>query len=104
LVALANFLLSHLPLEFLNKAEDYDSSEESEEDKSCNDENDNPYNARTSRHTKEDKLEEHGLRFDCSVFESLADYAAYVAGSTLEAATLLCDDAFDIVVHWDGGR
>ncbi|KAF9291512.1 Histone deacetylase 8 [Mortierella alpina] len=29
---------------------------------------------------------------------------SYVAGSTIEAATLLAEDAFDIVMHWDGGR
>ncbi|KAF9425409.1 Histone deacetylase 8 [Podila epigama] len=51
-----------------------------------------------------DKLEEYGLLYDCSVFEGIAAYAEYVAGSTIEAATLLCDDAFDIVIHWDGGR
>ncbi|KAG0291623.1 Histone deacetylase 8 [Linnemannia gamsii] len=91
-------------IEFLNKAESYDSGEDSDEDNGSNDESDNPHNTRTSTHTKEDKLEDYGLRFDCSVFEGLADYAAYVAGSTLEAATLLCDDSFDITIHWDGGR
>ncbi|CAO3565041.1 unnamed protein product [Mortierella alpina] len=53
---------------------------------------------------KEDKLEEYGLLYDCAVFEGMARYAEYVAGSTIEAATLLAEDAFDIVMHWDGGR
>ncbi|KAG9060920.1 Histone deacetylase 8 [Linnemannia hyalina] len=91
-------------IEFLNKAEEYDSGEDSDEDNDSNDDNENPHATRASTHNKEDKLEVYGLRFDCSVFEGLADYAAYVAGSTLEAATLLCDDAFDIAIHWDGGR
>ncbi|KAG0071119.1 Histone deacetylase 8 [Linnemannia elongata] len=90
-------------IEFLNKAEEYDSGEDSDEDNVSNDDSENSHDTRTS-HNKEDKLEVYGLRFDCSVFEGLADYAAYVAGSTLQAATLLCDDAFDIVIHWDGGR
>ncbi|KAF9321852.1 hypothetical protein BG003_010876 [Podila horticola] len=51
-----------------------------------------------------DKLEEYGLRQDCSVFEGMASYAEYVAGSTIEAAALLAEDAFDVIVHWDGGR
>jgi len=55
-------------------------------------------------HTKQDRLEEYGLRYDCPVFEGIAQYAEFVAGSTIEAATLLNDDAFDIVIHWDGGR
>ncbi|KAF8942786.1 Histone deacetylase 8 [Haplosporangium gracile] len=91
-------------IDFLNKAEQYDSGEESDGDNGSNDESYNPHYTRASARNKEDKLEEYGLRFDCSVFEGLADYAAYVAGSSLEAATLLCDDAFDIVIHWDGGR
>ncbi|KAG0251007.1 Histone deacetylase 8 [Mortierella polycephala] len=56
------------------------------------------------RNIKEDRLEEYGLRYDCPVFEGIADYAELVAGSSMEAATLLSDDAFDMVVHWDGGR
>ncbi|KAK3808086.1 MAG: histone deacetylase 8 [Linnemannia elongata] len=91
-------------IEFLNKAEEYDSGEDSDEDNDRNDDSENSHGTRTSTHNKEDRLEAYGLRFDCSVFEGLADYAAYVAGSTLEAATLLCDDAFDIAIHWDGGR
>ncbi|KAG0274619.1 Histone deacetylase 8 [Linnemannia exigua] len=87
-------------IEFLNKAEDYDSGEGTED----NSDNEEDTTVTTRGHGKEDKLEEYGLRFDCSVFEGIADYTAYVAGSTLEAATLLCDDAFDIVIHWDGGR
>ncbi|KAF9379676.1 Histone deacetylase 8 [Podila verticillata] len=51
-----------------------------------------------------DNLEEYGFRQDCSVFEGMASYAEYVAGSTIEAAALLADDAFDVVIHWDGGR
>ncbi|KAF9130293.1 Histone deacetylase 8 [Mortierella sp. 14UC] len=86
-------------IEFLNKAEDYDSDQESGEDSDSEEKT-----TTTHGHNKEDKLEEYGLRFDCIVFEGLADYAAYVAGSTIEAATLLCDDVFDIVIHWDGGR
>ncbi|OAQ25261.1 histone deacetylase 8-like protein [Linnemannia elongata AG-77] len=91
-------------IEFLNKAEEYDSGEDSDEDNVSNDDSEHSHDTPTSTHNKEDKLEVYGLRFDCSVFEGLADYAAYVAGSTLQAATLLCDDAFDIVIHWDGGR
>ncbi|KAG0373887.1 Histone deacetylase 8 [Mortierella sp. AD032] len=87
-------------IEFLNKAEDYDSGEETDDSSDIEEDT----TVTTRAHGKEDKLEEYGLRFDCSVFEGIADYAAYVAGSTLEAATLLCDDAFDIVIHWDGGR
>ncbi|KAF9188712.1 Histone deacetylase 8 [Haplosporangium sp. Z 767] len=56
------------------------------------------------RNIKEDKLEEYGLRYDCPVFEGIADYAELVAGSSIKAATLLSDDAFDMVIHWDGGR
>ncbi|KAG0354961.1 Histone deacetylase 8 [Podila minutissima] len=51
-----------------------------------------------------DKLEEYGLQQDCSVFEGMASYAEHVAGSTIEAAALLAEDAFDVVIHWDGGR
>ncbi|KAF9902784.1 Histone deacetylase 8 [Linnemannia zychae] len=86
-------------IEFLDKAEEYDSDQESNE---SSDGEGDP--SATHGLNKEDKLEEYGLRFDCSVFEGLADYAAYVAGSTIEAATLLCNDAFDIAIHWDGGR
>ncbi|KAF9925436.1 Histone deacetylase 8 [Linnemannia zychae] len=85
-------------IDFLVKAEDYDSeidNEDSENDQTTHN---------TRQHRKKDRLEEYGLRFDCGVFEGLADYVAWVAGSTMEAATLLCDDAFDIVIHWDGGR
>jgi len=38
------------------------------------------------------------------VFEGMASYAEYVAGSTIEAAALLAEDVFDVVIHWDGGR
>ncbi|KAF9949228.1 Histone deacetylase 8, partial [Modicella reniformis] len=34
----------------------------------------------------------------------IAQYAQLVAGSTIESAALLNDDAFDVVIHWDGGR
>ncbi|KAG0254084.1 Histone deacetylase 8 [Actinomortierella ambigua] len=52
----------------------------------------------------EDKLEEYGLVYDCRVFEKLRDYAEYVAGSTIQAASVLTDDSFDVAIHWDGGR
>ncbi|KAF9159105.1 Histone deacetylase 8 [Actinomortierella ambigua] len=51
----------------------------------------------------EDKLEEYGLVYDCRVFEKLRDYAEYVAGSTIQAASVLTDDSFDVAIHWDGG-
>jgi acetoin utilization deacetylase AcuC-like enzyme len=54
--------------------------------------------------TDNDTLEEYGLVHDCSVFEGIGDYAEFVAGSTIQAAVLLNDDEFDIVLHWDGGR
>ncbi|KAG0054231.1 Histone deacetylase 8 [Gryganskiella cystojenkinii] len=54
--------------------------------------------------TDSDILEEYGLVHDCSVFEGIGDYTEFVAGSTIQAAKLLNDDAFDIVLHWDGGR
>jgi len=112
--------LAHLPTpllspEFLNKAEEYDSDQDSDEDSNDDDNNNNDNDGRGTKtkavhrmpagyKVKRDKLEEYGLRHDCSVFEGIADYAAWVAGSTIEAATLLGDDAFDIVIHWDGGR
>ncbi|GJJ71873.1 hypothetical protein EMPS_04230 [Entomortierella parvispora] len=54
----------------------------------------------TDSHT----LEEYGLVHDCSIFEGIGDYAEFVAGSTLQAATFLNENEFDIVIHWDGGR
>ena len=54
--------------------------------------------------TDSDSLEEYGLVHDCSVFEGIGAYVEFVAGSTIQAAMLLNDDAFDIVLHWDGGR
>ncbi|KAF9091174.1 Histone deacetylase 8 [Mortierella sp. AD031] len=83
-------------IEFLNSAEEYESGQDSGEDHDTDNDG--------QRGIKRDKLEEYGLRHDCSVFEGIADYAAWVAGSTIQAAALLCDDAFDIVIHWDGGR
>ncbi|KAG0229177.1 Phosphorylase b kinase regulatory subunit alpha, skeletal muscle isoform [Actinomortierella wolfii] len=50
-----------------------------------------------------EKLEEYGLVYDCPVFERMNDYVEYVAGSTIEAAGVLADDSFDVVIHWDGG-
>ncbi|KAG0228650.1 Phosphorylase b kinase regulatory subunit alpha, skeletal muscle isoform [Actinomortierella wolfii] len=50
-----------------------------------------------------EKLDEYGLVYDCPVFERMNDYVEYVAGSTIEAASVLADDLFDVVIHWDGG-
>ncbi|KAG0200774.1 Histone deacetylase 8 [Mortierella sp. GBA30] len=75
-----------------------------EEDSDPLDEEEQDENGDNRGRSKEDKLEEYGLQYDCAVFEGIADYAAYVAGSSIEAATLLNDDVFDIVIHWDGGR
>ncbi|KAF9973738.1 Histone deacetylase 8 [Actinomortierella ambigua] len=50
------------------------------------------------------KLREYGLVYDCRVFERLGDYVGYVAGSTIEAASVLADDLFDVAIHWDGGK
>ncbi|KAF9558607.1 Histone deacetylase 8 [Mortierella alpina] len=85
-------------IEFLISIEEETlSSEEAEED--LDEDGDS-----RRRESKEDKLEDYGLLYDCAVFESMAKYAEYVAGSSIEAATLLVEDAFDIVMHWDGGR
>ncbi|KAF9917604.1 Histone deacetylase 8 [Lobosporangium transversale] len=77
-------------IEFLQKVEENNASDENED---C-----------ITEDSRMDQLEEYGLRYDCSVFEGIAQYAELVAGSTIKAARLINDDAFDIVVHWDGGR
>ncbi|KAI8597886.1 hypothetical protein EDD21DRAFT_396391 [Dissophora ornata] len=82
-------------VDFLRRVEDTNTSDLDEEDQG---DGDNRSDA------LEDRLEEYGLRYDCAVFGGIALYAEFVAGSTIEAATLLIDDAFDTVIHWDGGR
>ncbi|KAG0242187.1 Histone deacetylase 8, partial [Mortierella sp. GBA43] len=78
-------------IEFLKRVED-DPSDVERDDSEDDDDNDS------------DRLETYGLRYDCPVFEGIAQYAELVAGSTIKSATLLNDDAFDVVIHWDGGR
>ncbi|KAK3820021.1 MAG: hypothetical protein J3Q66DRAFT_377616 [Benniella sp.] len=86
-------------IDFLRQVEN-DPSDDDEAD----DSEDDDHKSNSHTHTKQDRLEEYGLRYDCPVFEGIAQYAEFVAGSTIEAAMLLNDDAFDIVIHWDGGR
>ncbi|KAG0367955.1 hypothetical protein BC939DRAFT_408974 [Gamsiella multidivaricata] len=82
-------------IEFLRGAEDGESS---------SGDDDNVINDDDHADSKEDQLEKYGLRYDCTVFEGIAKYAEMVGGSSIEAAMLLNDDAFDVVIHWDGGR
>ncbi|KAG0306255.1 Histone deacetylase 8 [Dissophora globulifera] len=82
-------------IDFLRRVEDDDLSDLDDDD--SHDDTD-------STAIKTDRLEEYGLCYDCPVFEGIVQYAEFVAGSTIEAATLLDSDAFDIVIHWDGGR
>lgn len=48
------------------------------------------------------KLDEYGLTDDCPPFPELIEYVAYVAGASIQAATLLKEHR--IVIHWEGGR
>ncbi|KAG0345484.1 Histone deacetylase 8 [Podila humilis] len=40
-----------------------------------------------------EELEEYGLQHDCPVFQGMGRYVEYTAGSTIEAAALLADNA-----------
>lgn len=51
-------------------------------------------------HSQKDKF---GLRDDCPMFESLAEYVTIVAGSTLACANHLMLNK-DVVLNWYGGR
>ncbi|KAF9114191.1 Histone deacetylase 8 [Mortierella sp. AM989] len=82
-------------IDFLLQVETDSSLDLDDEDDACQENHQN---------SREDQMEEYGLLHDCEVFEGIVQYAEFVAGSTIEAATLLNDDAFDIVIHWDGGR
>ncbi|KAF9931837.1 Histone deacetylase 8 [Mortierella alpina] len=87
-------------IDFLRSVEEEAlSSEEAEEDLG-----EDEGSGRHESSSREDKLEDYGLLYDCAVFERMARYAEYVAGCSIAAATLLAEDAFDIVMHWDGGR
>ncbi|KAF9201411.1 Histone deacetylase 8 [Haplosporangium sp. Z 27] len=74
------------------------------ENNNSSDDDDDISDAGDRQKALEDRLEEYGLQYDCTVFEGIAQYAEFIAGSTIKAATLLNDDAFDVVIHWDGGR
>lgn len=47
--------------------------------------------------------EEFGLRFDCPLFEGVYDYAASVAGASLEAASRLVSGEAAVAINWSGG-
>ncbi|KAF9172892.1 Histone deacetylase 8 [Mortierella sp. AD010] len=85
-------------IDFLRKVEANNSSDQDDDDNVADDDH------RSDRDLLESQLEEYGLQHDCEVFDGIAQYSEFIAGSTIEAATLLNDDAFDIVIHWDGGR
>ncbi|KAF9437413.1 Histone deacetylase 8 [Entomortierella beljakovae] len=79
-------------IDFLKNVETLSTSEQDNEDQDDN------------KGSLDGKLEDFGLQYDCSVFENISRYIEFNAGSTIEAARLINDDAFDIVFHWDGGR
>ncbi|KAG0016711.1 Histone deacetylase 8 [Entomortierella chlamydospora] len=85
-------------IDFLRKVEAINSSDQDDDDNVADDDHG------SCRDSLESQLEEYGLQHDCEVFDGIAQYSEFIAGSTIEAATLLNDDAFDIVIHWDGGR
>ncbi|KAJ1509683.1 hypothetical protein HMI56_006672 [Coelomomyces lativittatus] len=49
-------------------------------------------------------LEEFGLVDDCPLFDGMVPHIRYTAGGSIFAASMLCSDGHDIVIHWDGGR
>ena len=64
----------------------------------------------TSSDIPHDLLDSYGLVEDCplpkerAVRERLWTYCRYIAGASIQGATLLTDDISDVAINWGGGR